>query len=148
MSRISRISPKSKLLLTIAGVVVAAVAWKVQRDYGSLEFHSRLLPADATLSEAEAETFRVADDRTAPDLAEPFRLQAGGEPIDIGLLSNIAHAGPTVADVDGDGDRDLLVGDFPGFFWYFQNDGTDEEPRYLAGTQLMAGGAAAKTPVY
>lgn len=81
-------------------------------------------------------------------LEPPIRLVADGEPIDIGQLSDIAHAGPEVADVDGDGDRDLLVGDFPGYFWFFENTGSEREPVYASRGQLQAGGEAAKTPVY
>lgn len=75
-------------------------------------------------------------------------LAAAGAPIDIGSISNIAHAGPALGDVDGDGDRDLLVGDFPGYFWFFENVGTDKAPEYTAGRKLQAGGKDAKVPVY
>ena len=78
----------------------------------------------------------------------PVRLAADGAPIDIGKLSKLAHAGPALGDLDGDGDRDLLVGDFPGNFWVFENTGTDKEPSYRAKGQWQAGGKAAKTPVY
>ncbi|MBL8899002.1 MAG: hypothetical protein JNM84_15285 [Planctomycetes bacterium] len=78
----------------------------------------------------------------------PVRLEADGKPIDIGALSEYAHAGPAHADVDGDGDRDLLVGDFPGYFWFFENAGDDRAPRFLSRGQLEAGGQKAKTPVY
>lgn len=84
----------------------------------------------------------------AQRLADPVRLTAAGAPIEIGALSSIAHAGPALGDIDGDGDRDLLVGDFPGYFWLFENTGTDRAPVYAAGRQLQAGGAAAKVPVY
>ena len=82
------------------------------------------------------------------DLAAPVRLTAGTEPIDIGKLSAYAHAGPVVFDVDGDGRRDLVVGDFPGNFWLFRNAGTEAHPVYEAGRKLTAGGADAKVPVY
>jgi hypothetical protein len=80
--------------------------------------------------------------------AAPVRLEADGKPIDIGKLSRYAHAGPWVADIDGDGDRDVLVGDFPGYFWLFDNTGTDKQPVYTAKGRFMAGRHAAKTPVY
>ncbi len=83
-----------------------------------------------------------------PIFAEPVRLEVDGKPIDIGRLSKIAHAGPCVADVDGDGDRDLVVGDFPGYFWLFKNTGDDKKPVYTSKGKLQAGGTAAKTPVY
>jgi hypothetical protein len=83
-----------------------------------------------------------------PDLATPVRLEADGEPIDLGKLSSHAHAGPWLADVDEDGDRDLLVGDFPGYFWFFENIGSDSRPKFTAQGKLQAGDTAAKTPVY
>lgn len=78
----------------------------------------------------------------------PVRLWADGKPIDTGLLSKAAHAGPEIGDVDDDGDRDLLVGDFPGYIWLFENTGTDHKPVYTARGKLQAGGTDAKTPVY
>ena len=82
------------------------------------------------------------------ELNAPIRLTAAGELIDIGQLNNIAHAGPWIADVDQDGDRDLLVGDFPGYFWFFANEATDASPEYASAVKLQAGGEDAKTPVY
>jgi hypothetical protein len=128
--------------IAILAPVGAFIAARVNHDNFSPEFLGEI--ADATAQE----TFKIAKVRTAPDLCPPARLQADGEPIDIGKLSHIAHAGPWTADVDGDGDRDLLVGDFPGYFWLFQNNGTDEKPYYTSKGKLQAGGEDAKTPVY
>ena len=99
------------------------------------------------LAQDTSESATEAPEHSA-ELKSPVRLQADGEPIDIGKLSRIAHAGPCVADVDGDGDRDLLVGDFPGYVWYFENTGDDESPVYTSQGKLQAGDEAAKTPVY
>ena len=40
----------------------------------------------------------------AEELLRPFRVEAGGSPIDV----TIGHAAPLVTDLDGDGNPDLL----------------------------------------
>ena len=92
--------------------------------------------------------------KTTGELEDPVRLEADGEVIDIAVVqagpsgTGAAHAGPTIADIDGDGDDDLLVGDFPGHFWLFENETDDKDPRYTSRGYLQAGREAAKTPVY
>ena len=85
---------------------------------------------------------------TGSGLDAPIRLNADGEPIDISKLSSFAHAEPWIADVDSDGGRDLLVGYFPGYFWIFDNIGSESQPRYTSRGKLQAGGDDAKTSVY
>jgi len=70
-----------------------------------------------------------------PDYAEPVKVKAGGEVVDVyGMPS------PNLADFDGDGDLDLLCGEFVDGFTYFQNVGTRTAPRYAAGRPLTRGG--------
>uniref|UniRef100_UPI0034E03258 FG-GAP-like repeat-containing protein n=1 Tax=Candidatus Thiodubiliella endoseptemdiera TaxID=2738886 RepID=UPI0034E03258 len=47
------------------------------------------------------------------------------EGIDVGIVS-----APTLADIDGDGDLDLVVGEFYGTLKYYQNTGTTSNPAY------------------
>ena len=81
----------------------------------------------------------LAADQEYRALAEPFRLKTeDGTLIDCG--DSWGHAGPCVEDVDGDGVRDLVVGDFSGQFRLYRNSGSNEKPQYAAGTYLQAGG--------
>ena len=48
--------------------------------------------------------------------------------------------GLTVADFDGDGDLDLLCGEFLDGFTYFENTGSRTRPRYAAGQRLVTSG--------
>src|SRR4051794_33981063 len=69
---------------------------------------------------------RGSNDR--PEYEPPARLEAGGTPIDVfGMPS------PCLADFDGDGDLDLICGEFLDRFTYFENVGTRTAPRYAAG---------------
>jgi hypothetical protein len=79
-------------------------------------------------------------------LHAPARLSATDGVIDSG--PSWGHSGPWVEDVDGDGRRDLVVGDFSGLFRLYRNEGTNREPRYAAAVNLRAGDADAKVPIY
>ena len=76
----------------------------------------------------------------------PTRLRAANGLIDSG--PSWGHSGPWVEDVDGDGRRDLVVGDFSGLFRFYRNEGTDREPRYVASVNLQAGGVDAQVRIY
>lgn len=79
----------------------------------------------------------------ADDLAPPVRLEAGGKPID----TEIGHAAPLVVDWNGDGKRDLLVGQFGGGrLWIFRNTGEDGDPRLAAGFLFKEGAEEATVP--
>ena len=67
----------------------------------------------------------------APAYDKPVKIEAGGKPVDV-----YGRPSPNLADFDGDGDLDLLCGEFLDGFSYFQNDGTRTEPKYAAARKL------------
>jgi hypothetical protein len=77
----------------------------------------------------------------AQQFEAPFRLQAGGKPIDV----EIGHAAPYVVDWDGDGVRDLLVGQFgKGRCRIYRNTGSNKAPTFGEHTWFEAGGRVAE----
>ena len=62
---------------------------------------------------------------------EKGKLQAAGKPIDV-----YGAPSPNMYDFDGDGDLDLICGEFIDTFTWFENTGTRERPEYAAGRKL------------
>jgi len=84
-----------------------------------------------------------AADDPAKELLPPVRLEAAGKPID----TDIGHAAPFVGDFDGDGVKDLLVGQFgDGILWIYRNVGTNERPKLAAGVKFKGGGKDGRVP--
>lgn len=67
----------------------------------------------------------------APSYAPPVKLEAAGQPIDV-----FGCPSPNFEDFDGDGDLDLLCGEFLDGFTYFENTGSRTAPSYAAGRRL------------
>ena len=79
----------------------------------------------------------------SPELQQPFRVMAGEQPIDV----EVGHAAPFLADVDGDGVKDLLVGQFgEGKLRIYKNIGTKIEPKFDKFTWFKAGAEVGKVP--
>lgn len=56
-----------------------------------------------------------------------------------GSIINHYRSSPEVADMNGDGKKDLLVGDHYGAVYYYENMGTDASPVFIQGIRLKAG---------
>ncbi|MDB6154414.1 MAG: repeat protein [Chthoniobacteraceae bacterium] len=73
-----------------------------------------------------------------PAYAARFKVMAGDQP-----LETFGWPSPSFADFDGDGDPDLLCGEFLDGFNYFENIGTRTAPRYAPGKRLRTAGGQA-----
>ena len=70
----------------------------------------------------------AAGTAAASELQFPVAIEAGGRPLDV---EHVGHAAPFFGDFDGDGRRDLLVGEFyQGRLCIYLNEGTDVEPKF------------------
>ena len=83
--------------------------------------------------------FRNTGTTAEPNYAEPFFVEADG-----GRVDTFGCPSPNFADFDGDGDLDLLCGEFLDGFTYFENIGTRTQPRYAAGKRLKDATAATR----
>jgi hypothetical protein len=101
-----------------------------------------LAPLAALLLLPVADAARSADTLWR-NLAPPQLVMDGGEPINV----DVGHAAPAVFDIDGDGKKDLVVGQFDGGkVRVYLNRGSDTDPRFDGFTYLTAGGKEASVP--
>lgn len=70
-------------------------------------------------------------DNEQPVYSPASQLMVGGKPLDV-----YGCPSPNFTDFDGDGDLDLLCGEFLDGFTYFQNVGTRTAPRYAPGVRV------------
>ena len=85
----------------------------------------------------------AAADPNGSDLAPPIQLQAGGQPINV----DMGHAAPFVADLKGDGNMTLLVGQFgEGKLRLYPNVGTRKDPKFDKFEWFQAGGKVVSLP--
>lgn len=70
-----------------------------------------------------------------PEYADAMQIQAGGAPLDV-----YGCPSPNFADMDKDGDLDIIAGEFLDRISYFENTGTRKEPVYAAGRFLQHNG--------
>ena len=93
-------------------------------------------------------TLAVAAPALAADSGEllpPVPIPVDGRPLDV---EREGHAAPFVGDFDGDGVRDLLVGQyFEGRLRVYRNTGTRAAPKFDSYVWFKAGGAIASVPV-
>ncbi len=99
-------------------------AWDAQGDWTNGKLHGFVL------------LLRNEGTNDNPRYADPVHLEAGGVPID-----TFGCPSPNFADFDGDGDLDLICGEFLDGFTYFENVGSRTSPKYADGGKLtMADG--------
>lgn len=78
--------------------------------------------------------------QAGPVFEAPFRVRASGQYITV----DYGHAAPNVLDWDGDGTRDLIVGQFGGGkLRIYKNYGTDRIPDFRGFTWFEIGGQPA-----
>ncbi len=83
-------------------------------------------------SDGSFEYFQNKGDASNPSFAPPVANPFGLVPLQSTDTNESVFAAPAFADLDGDGDLDLLVGAYYGKFEYFENTGTKTNPQFAA----------------
>lgn len=71
----------------------------------------------------------------SPSFGSFFNLQVGGSDFD--LTTSYDRSAPRIYDWNGDGLKDLLVGEVYGKIYYLRNEGTNNDPVFNSSEQLL-----------
>lgn len=91
---------------------------------------------------ADGETGRVSSPELSRELSPALCIHAAGKAID----TKAVHAAPCLADWNGDGRPDLLLGEASGRLRVYLNEGLTAAPRLAAGRFVEAEGEAVHVP--
>ena len=121
--------PKDKRVgITGCATAVCVVDWEGDGDY------------DLVVGDIRGSVWLIPNEGTPKERAfgSSERLLADGVPLRV----RSGDAGPAVADWDGDGDLDLLVGAGDGSVWLYENAGSRESPKLDSGRQIIPPGVS------
>ncbi len=114
----------------------------------------QFLPVLLILLASLPATLLAQGEQRSPELQAPFQVLSGEQPLDVG--DDVGFAAPFMADMDGDGLRDLLVGvfgkgvekkgDLAATLRVYKNLGKKGKPKFDGFQYFQAGGTQAAVP--
>ena len=116
------------------------------RVEGTEDESNRDEASETTENEKKAEIKMLSAPTAGYQFEEPVRIKAGDEFI---AVHSPGYACPTMADVDGDGLEDLVVGQFnKGLMWFCKNiaDSPSETPKFDKSDWIRSDGKRAQVP--